>query len=93
MAELYTSAAASALEDGCRMLALSNEAAPELLKYIICEAKHRELGLQQKMFPSSKLEQLWQWMGQNPQVSSVHHVSNCSILPLWHGQQQQLFRG
>jgi hypothetical protein len=69
MAELYSSAASSALEDGCRALGLSNQAATELLKYLICNAKQVQLGLEQHMFPSSKLEQLWQWLSGNPQVS------------------------
>lgn len=66
--DLYSSAAACALQDGCRMLGLSNEAATELLKYLICAQKQSGLGLEQHMFPSSKLEQLWQWLADNPQA-------------------------
>jgi hypothetical protein len=69
--ELYSSAAACALQDGCRMLGLSSEAATELLKYLICAQKQSGLGLEQHMFPSSKLEQLWQWLADNPQASST----------------------
>lgn len=66
--ELYTSAAAMALEDGCRQLAMHNAAAPELLKYLISSQKQAGLGLEQRCFPSAKLELLWQWLGDNPQA-------------------------
>ncbi len=50
------------------MLGLSIEAAPELLKYLICAQKQSSLGLEQHMFPSSKLEQLHSWLAANFQA-------------------------
>lgn len=67
--ELSSSAAAFALEDGCRQLGMSNAAAPELLKYLICSLKQGRLGLEQRCFPSQKLELLWSWLADNPQAS------------------------
>lgn len=71
--ELGNCAAAWALQDGCscRTLGISNEAAAELLKFLICKSKHEPLqGLPgQHMFPSSKLAALLQWACDNPQVN------------------------
>lgn len=84
--ELENCAAACALQDGCRTLGVSNEAAAELLKFLICKSKHEQLqGLpSQQMFPSSKLAALLQWACDNLQVNCTGSLCRPARLPLTH---------